>query len=381
MLCSRSVVIFAVLFGAFSKSALADKSKFELSGYLIAEHSRQSGKLFDLDELDPGRGIALRKLKLSGEYDFTRSVSAELSLDYRSDENKFEIDDLYIAKDLTRAISLTLGRFKEPFGLENLQGLKYQYLQERSVASRAFRLGRNYGAYLKATGKRWNIDLSSVELEPDDDAIFRKYGESHTLRLSGLVYKKRKNFIHLGAGYNSRKPASRVHEIKEPLIGREVGNLIRSGDLDTALTIDTHNFEFAVYWNKLLLQAEYFKQKTDAFNSYLFIDEKVNFKGYYTSFLWAIFGEPRRYDDGEIKFRRSDKPTFELALRSSEVELEYFFDGDTAQTNEIALNYYRSSAIKLSAEYANADIEEYEFSFLSERSGDTFTLRLQIALN
>lgn len=332
----------------------------------IYHSNTYSGSLFDYEDDSTGYW---RRLRASVKQDFTSWLSAKASTDYEYDDRKFELVDLYLEWSINADWSMLVGRFKEPFSMENVQSLKTQYMTERSAPGNALTYGRNYGIGLFYEGKRWTWAGAVTEEDAEDEGFDDAYAA--TSRITYAPVLEDEYFVHLGAGYSQRDATERNYRPDANLIAKGADAEVRSPRLRGVDEMQAYNLELAGQWRNFLVQAEAFKQQVDMLNG-----EKHHLEGHYAVFLWTITGNPRRYRDGEISLGKGDHIT-ELAIRYSHSDFVVEGDGDRGDTRAIAINYYPRSNIRFSLEYEYGTLYDYdEYSRDMER-GESFNGRLQ----
>lgn len=356
------------LLSACSASVLAELP-FDLSAQMMYDHHQLSGSIFDDEELKSNVSH-LRRLKLTLKYDISKRLKVKTSAEYDNEEDKFGIDDGYFDVSLTDHWSLLVGQFKEPFGMENQQSLATQYTTERSVPTNAFTFGRNPGLQTVYSRKRWQWQFAATQVKAKDEEFSDAI--AYTTRLTALALDIDQGFIHLGAGWTSRKGSENKYDIDEGLIANGVGNLIGSPKLK-ADNMQSSNVEFAARLSAFIWQGEYFIHNIEERNN-----DKHTFYGYYNTLMWTAVGSKRDYDDGEIKFDDASKHTLEFAIRRSYVDLETEQDGDRADTMTVAVNYYYKDALRISLEHQNTDLLHLDDGNDLLVSGESFNARLQL---
>lgn len=333
---------------------------------LIYDWHRYDGDMFD--NLGTDSQYDLRKLKWYMDADLIENMDFKLSLDHDSEENKPQIDDAYFRYKYSKPLRIQLGKFKEPFGLEKMQGLRTQYTMERSIATNALTFGRNQGIKLSYLKKYWTLQSSITEDQPDDDT---EADQAFSLRATAALLLPKNDFIHFGFSYSLREADATNYDIDEQLIARPVGNLIHSPKVDYG-KMTANGLELAGRYGPVILQTESFKHYLDDIK-----DDAHVYSGYYITGLWTILGSKRDYKKGRIVFDGSSTHTVELALRKSHVDLELEGEGDRADVNTAALNYYYKENFRTSFELQHAVLKMYDDGEVETESGDSVSVRMQ----
>jgi phosphate-selective porin OprO and OprP len=344
----------------------------KLSADLMYDSNQFDGALFD--EVDPATADThfLRRLKISAEMDILDRLSAELSYELDTDDNQFKVDDAFLTYEITKKLDILLGRFKEPFGLENLQSLKTMYVMERSSPTNLMTFGRHDGVGLHYHNNWWTAQSALMTI-PSDDEDFDD-ASAYVGRITIAPIHRKKRFIHLGAGFTQRDATDGKYQLESNLIARSAGDLVKSARYD-ARSITAMNTELAAQYSPILIQAEYLQQKIDTEN-----EGDILLDGGYFTVMWTAIGRSRKYDQGRIKFDPS-KHTVELAYRYSVVNLTGEIKGDAAKVHELAINYYLNQSIKCVLQYESAERKDWsDEGILQIADGDSLNFRIQLLL-
>ena len=244
-------------------------------------------------------------------------------------------EDLYIRYNgWGKKAVLTVGKQKEPFGLESLGSSKDISYLERSAITEAYAPGRNEG--IQFSGQQGGVTYA-VGIFEDDSAGDRA---AVTGRVTYSPIKSSDQVLHLGLAYSNR-----------------------------AADVNMSGVELAYSKGSYHLQTEYVTSDKLGVSS----------DGLYVQAGWIITGETRPYKSGIFKRVKpgSSSGAWEVVVR--------YEDGDGAYSDEelgntdatsfgIGLNYYINNIIRVGATYTDAKDN------LSYDTGSEFRARLQIAL-
>lgn len=358
----------------FSSSAWAEKKKYSIGATLAYDINTYDGDLFDGEDAVNKHVSELRRLKFSGRYKFTDALSVKLSTKYRLHKDEFVLDDAYLRAKLGSRVTMTVGRFKEPFSMENSQGFKYQYLMERSVATNTLTFARKNGIKFLTEGESWGWTLAAMQVKAKDDDFDDAI--AYITRFTVAPINSKKKFLHFGAGLSTRNGVEKKYDIDEAVIAPGVGDLIHSVKI-AADTLHASNVEFAGKYGPIVLQSEGYYQRIEGRDG---LDYQL--AGYYATLSWAIMGRSRAYKNGRVEYVAPKKQALELAIRYSLADLESHWDGDVAEVTSICLNYYVRSALRVSLEYEYADLTSYDADDweYSRAKGNAINARLQLML-
>jgi phosphate-selective porin OprO and OprP len=352
-----------------SGSALA-LSPPQLSADMMYDSNDYEGELFSGEVRSATNIHYLRRLKVAAEMDINTQLSAELAYKLDTDDNQFKIDDAFFTYKLSKALDVFAGRFKEPFGLENGQSLKTQYLMERSAPTNLITFGRHDGI-----GFQYRTDWLTAQaaaMSVPSDQFANNDGYAYVGRFTLAPIHRKKHFIHLGAGATQRDIKNSEYQLEEKLIAHGVGNLIKSAKYDTKAVLAT-NVELAAQYSSVLLQAEYLQQVLSTVS-----EDDILLDGGYLTLLWTALGKSRVYDKGQIKFNPSAH-TLELAYRYSLINMTGAIKGDAATVHELALNFYLDNDIKVVLQYQQAEHKDWnDERELNIAEGQSLNLRFQL---
>jgi phosphate-selective porin OprO/OprP len=319
-----------------------------------------------------GDGVEFRRARLFVEGKFYERFKAKAQYDFAGGEVGFK--DVYLGiEDLPLVGDLTIGQFKEPFSLEELDSSNYITFMERSLATVAFAPSRKTGIGLgnAVLDKRmtWAAGLFYGDTDDDGDSNFDDVTNlDFTLRVTGLPFywEKGRRLLHLGLGFSQQwrdegetslryrsRPESHLTDVR----------LVDTGsfDADGAWLL---NPELAFVWGPFSLQGEYFWNSVDSTEA-----NDPSFQGAYLYGSWFITGEHRPYSTSSGKFSRV-KPesnfldggglgAWEVALRWSWLDLnDENIEGGEETNYTVGLNWYMNPNVRLMFNYIYADVED-----------------------
>jgi phosphate-selective porin OprO and OprP len=280
------------------------------------------------------RGTLYEAFDFKAEYDFAGDTVA--------------FTDVYIrANDLPYVGNIYAGRFKGPFGLEELTSDNFITLQERSLTD-AFVPGRTLGFMFENTlfdeRATWGISITRPE---GDETSASTDDLDITLRLTGVPWFQDdgRQLLHLGFGYIWRnrhhaesirfrtRPEAIIHTTRDFDDEELDVRFVDTGELpvDEAHTI---GFEAAFVHGPFSVQGEVMGAMPRGLSGDPTEDDvdDMRFWGYYIMLSYFLTGEHRPYDASSAVFERPDvkRPFFrqgglgawELAFRVSGIDLD-----------------------------------------------------------
>lgn len=350
--------------------ANGSQQHYKASIYAIYDTQNFEGSIFTEEDISDARISYFRRVKASGAIEYG-DIRFDLALDYHHQDRELQLDELSFSYRINKHMDFTLGRFKEPLGLENQLSLRFQPLLERSVPTNTMLFGRQNGVAFDIEHKHWGLGLAVTHQKASSSQL--RDSVAQIIRLTCAPLKKKKKFIHLGFDFSSRRGTDEKYDIDEPLIAASVGNLLHSPNF-AANRITLTGAEFASRYKKLLLQSEYFQQRIEQTGM---SDQTIY--GYYATAVWTFFGDSRTYSDGRLKFPGKQRHTLELAARFSHTDQTPIFRGDNAEVSTVSLNYFYKKHARVSAEYQSAHLTSNGKKNSSKLQGQSINMRLQLS--
>ncbi len=255
---------------------------------------------------------------------------------------------------------ITVGHFKEPFGLQNMTSSKYSTLIERGLPN-VFSPGRGIGIGASRGGNNWSFNAGLFGEGIDGASGDEDEGFALTGRATYAPILNDKQHLHLGASASyrdsgsidtisfSERPESHVTNVREV----STGSINADSNLRTVA-------EAAYTYGPFSLQSEYYYVDIDRDSSTL---SDLDFSGYYLEGSWFLTDDVRSYiankgEYGKIKPKsivgKGGIGAWQLAMRFSSVDLnDADITGGDAQNFSLGLNWFATNNIRMSANYIN----------------------------
>jgi len=316
------------------------------------------------DDISLGDGSAFRRafLDIRGnvyehwnyrfQYDFARpSGSGENASGARG------IRDAYIQyTGLTPAI--TVGQFKQPFGLEHLISSLNTTFIERSLTN-VFNPDRATGIGLSHGGSNWSVSAGAFgeksEVDPGNEGN-EGWGLVARGTFNPLIEKNK--LIHLGAAVLHRNTEDGELRFRE----RPEANITGVRFIDTGVLAEVDDFqqyglEAAAVLGPLSVQSEYINTRVQRASG----ESDLDFNAWYAYASYFLTGESRSYKANSGTFERV-KPNstvgqggigaWELGIRYSSADLnDGSLIGGEQDNLTFGVNWYTTDNIRLSANY------------------------------
>lgn len=321
-----------------SIQSLDNSASFKLGGVLQWDYESDQTK----DDGDTSNADVRRsRLYLKGHIK-NWAYKATYKLGEKSNTNGDAVE-LYIRySDLDRHFNITLGKQKEPFGLELLTSSKDISLLERSAITEYYTIAPGPGIQIHGKGHNWTYAAGVFASSQHDKNNF--HNTAITGRITKALVNNNRLIVHLGAGLSSR-----------------------NNYLNNKADVTHYNLEFALVRHAFHLQGEYFHSSRSPAASIK--------HGHYIQAGYSFNGL-RPYKDGIFKGIRpqSESGAWELVTRY-EQGLGKFSDVHLGKTDgkqiSTGINYYLNNHIRMGMSYmvGKADIQA--------GSNEEFRARLQ----
>ncbi len=331
--------------------------KLQLGGRIMVD-----GAWYDSDQQGLHNGTELRRARIFSKGTFWNDW--HFKADYGFGGNTTGIRDAYLAysglgKHLPVPLTVKVGHFFEPFGLEILTSSKYITFMERSLST-VFVPGRSLGISLATHGDNWTTAMGAFGKGVDNENSnnHESYGFASRATFAPLYEKNRS--VHLGAGFEYRKLKGEDVRVRTPPESH-ISN-VRLVDATVINADDSIKWgvEAATVLGPFSVQAEYIDVSYDVPGS-----STIDFNGWYSYASWFVTGESRNYKASQGKFVRV-KPksivgqggygAFEVGVRYSSIDLnDGLIKGGREDNITLGLNWYATPSIRFMANYIFVD--------------------------
>ncbi|WP_309043835.1 OprO/OprP family phosphate-selective porin [Marinobacter sediminicola] len=344
----------------------ADPLELDLGGYIAAGVDRFGPFYNEEGDPDTTRGI-VRNAKLELEMEWGSNWAAEIDGSYkaRGDREETELGDAYVQYQGANGFEATLGRFKEPFGLERLTGYTNISTSERSMVTSAFAPGRSQGLAIGQLNKANTWVFGVFTKEPEGEQT-----HSVTGRYTVAPVQNNRRTLHFGIAASWRDLNGARFQVKDRGEVFSADNILRSPRFDARHTA-VGGLEAAWSSGRLTVVSEAMAQQVERENG-----ERWRFSGAYLQAGFFLTNDHRRYKYGEFKGPDSPGPAgaVELVARYSAVDLQDRDLGARAAIALVGANYYLGNQFQLRLNWL---VPKVEGTILApDPTGNAFTLRV-----
>jgi len=377
MIHLRCLILLALLCahsaGATAAADAAEpKERLTIGGRLLVDADYYES-FWSKDGDNSTSNVEVRNARLEIEYDFPKGWLGKLQIDgdYDSDDGDVELGSAYLRYTKWDFADITLGKMKEPVGLERNTRFDRLLTIEGSMMSTAFTPGKNWGVHLRNANKRRSWALAVVvEDDQDDD-----YDEDEPTAISGRVtfspINNDEQLLQIGASGSLRDLNENTFRIRERAEVGSADRVVRGAEF-TADSQSVLGVEGIWRRKSFLLQAEYMITRVEELDG-----PDWDYDGYYVTGSYFLTGEQHEFRDAKL---RTVKPlaksgAWELVARHSYLDARERGLGSQATVTTLGVNYYYGRHIKVMFAYLHPDISGSVRH--ADPDGDALSLRLQ----
>ena len=259
--------------------------------------------------------------------------------------------------------NLYVGKFKAPFGLEELTSSRFITLQERSLTD-AFVPGRQVGVLLKNSVFDKRVHWAFAMTRSDDNGTVDSFTDSpdtnFTLRLAATPYQASKTRLaHVGLAYHLQKEEGFRFRARPE--GRTKGVRLVDVRGDSG-QVDQIGLEGALVYGRISVQGEYMTATPDVAGT-----DHPTFAAYYVMGSYFLTGESRPYSGGafgrpkpnrKFDLKKGTVGAVELAARLSRIDLiDGDFDGGAERNFTLGVNWYPHNNARVTLNYILAYLD------------------------
>ncbi|MFK7731874.1 MAG: OprO/OprP family phosphate-selective porin [Pseudomonadales bacterium] len=367
--------LLAITLGS-QNAAGEQKQGFELGGLLQLD-ADFTGKFYNLNAQSNSE-FDVRRARLNANYRFNRDWRAKFTAQYEESGDSFNINNAWIRYRGFDAVKITIGKFKQPFGLERLDSVRSITPLARAMTTSELTPNRAFGIQLHKFRKRRTWAVGIFQIHDDDHRFPNTAPQSITGRYSFAPVRSKSNVLHLGIAGSYTDWNENPFRLRESAEVGSADNIIRSARFNADKQWQI-GLESAWQQGPLRLQAEYMLTEIDASD----LAQQFNYDGFYVQASYALSGEHRRYNDGEFSSLKphSERGAVEVFARYSEIDLRDSVGNDAigaeASVMTVGANVYVDKTIRMGVNYLMPEISGDTVH--QQSTGDAISLRFQLS--
>jgi len=379
------MLIFGVQFSSFAQdsipkptqSSLEDIAKYETSNKDFTV--KASGRLFidyrflsenttfqeNYGALEDDNLLRLKSAEFNVSGTFFKNTEFKFKAEFAG--NKVSVREGFVGfKNIPGVGTFRLGYIYEPLRFSSLSSSKYSSFMERSK-NHGFSPKNNLGAVVfnSFLDKRLSAQVGVFHNGSNSkDNLQNNDGYAVTSRIIGLPYVAEKKLLHVGAGFNYRKPDSKEYIIPSSIGSYLSGEKLKAEVLSDIDNINLLNLELVYVHNTVAFQSEYIiaNVHTDV--------ENFQFWNYYAELSWFLTGESKNYRGGYKGYGRIKSNqnfgdgnkgigAWEIAGRYSKTNLtDGIVEGGIQSEYLLGVNWHLNPYTRLMFNYIHTDIQD-----------------------
>lgn len=325
-------------------------------------------------------GSEFRRVRFYNQGTIYKYIGYKLEVDFTGGPTT--IKDIFVSLNEIPVIGkITIGHFKEPFGLDQLNSSNDMTFIERA-SNFDITPGRNNGILISNTALKDHRATWAIGFFKETDNFGKSLNTKNvnfTGRISGLPYFKGKNqLLHLGLAYSYRRKDQGDYNLKSIPEAHLLPFFIQTGLIENVDKVQLLGAEFALVHHAFSMQGEYIQSRVKS------TPEQFDFSGYYMEVSYFLTGESRNYSTKTGFFKRvSQKSTFnpiekgtgafELSARYASTDFsDKTVNGGIEKTLTAGLNWHLNPGSKFGVNYSHALLE-------SVGNSNIFQMKFQVA--
>lgn len=277
--------------------------------------------------------------------------------------------------------NIYVGKFKAPFGLEELTSSRFITFQERSLTD-GFVPGRQVGVLFKNSvfDKRvhWAFAMTRSDDNGTVDSLTDSPDNNFTLRLAATPYQASKTQLaHVGLAYHLQMEEGFRFRARPEGRTKGVRLVDVRGDADR---VDKIGLEGALVYGPISVQGEYMTATPDVAGT-----DHPTFAAYYVMGSYFLTGESRPYSGGafgrpkpkrKFDLKKGTLGAVELAARMSRIDLnDGDFQGGVERNFTLGVNWYPHNNARVTFNYILAYLDRGD---LDDESTSIVSMRFQV---
>ncbi len=277
---------------------------------------------------------------------------------------------------------ITLGKRKEPFGLQMLVNVERVLFLERAMISSAFAPERSIGVTLFTAPGKSSFELGVYSQNDTGNGSFAKgspqadNAEQDTYAVTGRAtltpWQQDHSLFHLGLAGSYRDFGGNDFQVTQRAEMHFGQSIVTSG-ITPANNLAILGVEAAGLFGPFSFQSEYMQLLVDAEDG----AEDANYDGYYVQLGYLLTNGYRGYNKGKFGAVKplSKYGAWQLMGRYSVLNAEDNDAGVEAENITLGLNWFPNTSARISANYIMTQLDGADKP--EKDDGDAFTLRFQ----
>jgi len=341
--------------------------KLKIGGRLMFDWNCFFGEDEDMDAAPFNDGLEFRRLRFYSEGTIYENTEYKLQIDFAGGSEGSSLKDAYIGvREFFPFAGFKVGKFHEPFSIDEITSSKYMTFMERALPTNTFAPSRSGGVMLYNNVDSFTWAAGAFRPLDDDNTWTGTQGYAFTGRVTYAPWGKSKSdrASHVGLAYTWRGAESdgmlRFRQRPSLHLAERLVNTDYV-DYDSEYRL---GLEGALVYGPFAAQGEYVHVGVDRET-----DGSVNFGGYYVEGSYFLTGEHRSLDNKGGAFSRT-KPdenysrgggmgAWQVGVRYACLDLDDSdINGGRLSDVTVGLNWYQNPNVRMMFNYLYAMADE-----------------------
>jgi phosphate-selective porin OprO and OprP len=322
-----------------------DKQRLEFSGRLLIDLDRYDA-VYSKDAEEENMDGELRLGRVQLDYDFPKGWLGKIQVE--SDGDGVELGSTYLRYTKWDTANITIGKMKEPIGLERNTNSADLWIIEGAMMTSAFTPGKNWGVnlYSATDTRRWAIAATFDDDDLDTDAPYALSG-----RYTWTLLTNEQQSLQVGGSASWRGGNDSDYQVRERAEVNLADNIVRSAQM-IAREQQIVGLEALWLYRSLSLQTEYMATRVSEKGG-----DDWDYDGFYLMGSYFPGGYQRELKRGETRrVKPGTDGLWELVARYGELDVRQNGIGSTAAVTTLGANYYVNNDFRVMLNVKYADV-------------------------
>ncbi len=325
--------------------------------------------------------IRLVRIYLTSQFDEHWESKLQTQITEQAGSTKTTWKEVFLKYNGLGPFDITLGKRKEPFGLQMLVNAERVLFLERSMISSALAPERSIGITLGTNPGNSSAEVGIYSQDSSGNSAYAQGGpeadnpEKDTYAITGrFTYaplKTDSSLIHFGLAGSYRDFGGNEFQIKDRAEVHLAQPIVTSGKT-VADNLNLLGVEAAAQFGPVSLQSEYMQLAVNAKEG----ANDAKYDGYYVQLGYFLTKGSRGYKNGQLGAVKPLSPygTWQLMGRYSVLNAFDNNEGVEVENVGIGLNWFANTSARISANYIMTQLDK---SQSDSDDGDAFVIRFQ----
>lgn len=357
----------------------------QLGAKMLVDYNYYDGVHHKEGKSGSGNEIRLVRLYLIGKFDQHWENKLQVQISENDGATKTVWKEAFLKYNGLGPFDITIGKRKEPFGLQMLVNAERVLFLERTMMSSSLAPERSIGLTLSSYPGNSSFEMGVYHQGDNGNPSYAKgspeadNSEKDTYAVTGRVTyspwqrQQDHSMIHFGLAGSYRDFGGNEYQLKDRAEVHLAQQIVTSGK-----TIADHltlfGVEAAALFGPLSIQSEYMRLSVNASDEV----EDAEYDGYYVELGYLLTPGYRKYSKGALGEVVPTSPigAWQLMSRYSVLNAEENDEGVNAENIALGLNWFANKSVRISANYIMTKLDGIGADSDND-DGDAFSLRFQ----